>query len=360
MEAMVQAAHHHLSGATTQRDHRVLLVALPGGHQLDLVGMAEVFEHANRRRQLSGRTPYAVEVASLECATPLSSAPRLLFTGGNPIDVDAYDTVVLGGGDIDHVTADRALVELISRLCRFVPRVACTWAGAFLLASTGLLNGKRATIHWTLAERFVHEFPEIRFVPEAIFVRDGKFLTCAGATAAIDMALSLVEEDLGLAATLTVAHHLVLFVRRPGGQAQLSGPLRAELEGLAGDRFNRLSRWILDNLEHDLRVDMLARRAAMSPRNFARRFRSKMGITPAQYVRLLRVDAARCLLSSGSLPVSAVAARCGFGSVEAMRLAFQRHLREPPQAFRARCRQPVALGFSAPHNLFGALAPVPA
>jgi transcriptional regulator GlxA family with amidase domain len=178
----------------------------------------------------------------------------------------------------------------------------------------------------------------VKVDPDAIFVSDGKFHTSAGGTAGIDLALALVEADLGRSVALAVARQLVVFLKRPGGQSQFSGFMQAQVDIIGRDRFSRLLDWMLGNLDSDLSVSALAGRAAMSPRNFARRFRENMGATPAQYVQRLRVDAARRLLTEGDMATAEVAVRCGFGTVETMRLAFRRHFKVAPQQFRSMFR----------------------
>jgi transcriptional regulator GlxA family with amidase domain len=195
------------------------------------------------------------------------------------------------------------------------------------------LNGRRAATHWMHCAELTRRFPAIRVEPDPIFVRDGSIWTSAGVTAAIDLAVALVEEDVGCSLALAVARHLVMFLKRPGGQAQFSTIL--SLQG-AEDRFGALHSWMAGRLTEDLSLPALARKAGMSERSFSRRYAEATGITPARSVERLRVEAARRLLSDTRLPVKRIAARCGFGSEETLRRSFVRLLAATPQDYRAR------------------------
>jgi transcriptional regulator GlxA family with amidase domain len=214
-------------------------------------------------------------------------------------------------------------------------------SGAFLLATAGLLDGRRAVTHWRRCAEFARRFPAVRLEPDPIFIRDGDIWTSAGVTAGIDLALALVEEDLGRELALAVARHLVVFLKRPGGQAQFSATLALQ----HGDaRFERLHAWIADNLRRDLSVGSLADAAGMSERSFVRHYRQATGRTPARAVEQVRVEAARHLLERGR-PVKRVAAHCGYGSEETMRRSFLRLLGATPQAYRERFSAAAPAGF---------------
>jgi transcriptional regulator GlxA family with amidase domain len=197
-----------------------------------------------------------------------------------------------------------------------------------------LLEGRRATTHWASCETLAERYPAVAVERDPIFVRDGNIYTSAGVTAGMDLALALVEEDLGRRTALEVARWLVLFVKRPGGQSQFSSQLAAQ----AADRepLRELQEWIAGHLDADLSVPALARRAHMSERNFARAFRRELGMTPGAYVEVARVEAARIALETTAAPVEAVARDAGFGTVETMRRAFHRRLGVGPAAYRAR------------------------
>jgi transcriptional regulator GlxA family with amidase domain len=313
---------------------RVVLVAYPGVQALDLTGPADAFAIA------SAVVPDAYEVelvahrpAPLRAANGLRLVPdRALQACRGPIDT----LLVAGGPGVIYALDDGVLVEWIATAAGRARRVASVCTGAFLLARAGLLDGRRATTHWAGCAELERRHPEVRVERDPIYVRDGRIYTSAGITAGIDLAIAMIEEDLGPRVALDVARMLVLFVKRPGGQAQFSAQLAAQ----AADRepLRELQAWLPDHLDEDLSVPALAARVFMSPRNFARAFRREVGMTPAAYVEALRVERARMLLETTDLPVEEVARRCGFGSVETLRRAFARRLNVTPSAYRDRFR----------------------
>ena len=206
----------------------------------------------------------------------------------------------------------------------------CT--GAILLAASGLLDGRRAATHWSFCADLARRFPAVRVEPDPIFIQDGPAWTSAGVTAGIDLALALVEEDLGRTVALAVARYLVVFLKRPGGQAQFSAML--DLQG--AERFEALHSWIGTHLTHDLSSPVLARQAGMSGRSFSRHYAAATGQSPARAVEQLRVEAARTLLADTPVAVKRIAQSCGFGSEETMRRSFVRLLAVTPQDYRAR------------------------
>ena len=218
------------------------------------------------------------------------------------------------------------------RRCR---RIASVCSGAFLLAAAGLLDGRRATTHWSRSQQFARRFPNVRLEPDRIFVRDGAIWTSAGITAGIDLALAMIAEDLGEAIARRTAQQLVVYRRRPGGQSQFSALL--EMERPDG-RFGALLGWARERLAEPLCVERLAERAAMSPRNFARAFAAETGVTPARAVERLRVEAARERVEADGGPIDAIAGETGFGDPERMRRAFLRAFGQPPQALRRAAR----------------------
>lgn len=325
--------------------HRVTIVAFAPALLLDVTGPLEVFAAANGAAARAGRPqPYLIEVTA-----PTPGA--LATTAGLPIvaarltnrRAPAPDTLLFAGGPgARAAAADPALVRRLRALCERSPRVGSICTGAFVLAATGLLDGRRATTHWAHFDEFAALFPRVEIDRDALFVCDGRFQTSAGISAGIDSALALVEADLGRAAALEVAQALVVYLKRPGGQSQFSAQLAGEATADGHDRFTTLTRWMAAHLNHDLSVPGLADRMAMSPRNFARRFAEAVRMPPAQYVQALRIDAARRMLTDGEQSIERIAARCGFGSTEAMRTAFQRQLAVAPSAFRKRFRSTLA------------------
>ncbi len=306
---------------------RIVIVAFPDVQALDVAGPAEVFTQAGG---------YTVQVAA-PLAEPLATGsgyaivPELALAGvRGPIDT----LVVAGGEGTRAAIRDDDVIDWLRATAPRARRVASVCTGSFLLARAGLLDGRRATTHWAWCDELARRFPQVTVERDPIFVADGNVRTSAGVTAGMDLALALVEEDLGPAAALAVARQLVLFVRRPGGQAQFSTGLTAQATGHAPLR--ELQAWMTDHLDDDLSVAALAVRAQMSPRSFARAFRRETGTTPAAHVEALRVERARLLLESTATPVSEVARSCGFGTVETMRRAFARRVGVPPATYRSR------------------------
>jgi transcriptional regulator GlxA family with amidase domain len=320
------AAKASLRDAAAVRE--VVIVAFPEVQALDVAGPAEVFAQAGGY----GVRVAAPRVEPLATGSGYAIAPEVALAN---VDLDRVDTLVVAGGEGTRAAvADEVLVAWLAAAAPRVRRVAAVCTGAFLLARAGLLDGRRATTHWAWCDELARRFPAVVVEPDPIFVADGPFRTSAGVTAGMDLALSLVEEDLGPRAALRVARELVLFVRRPGGQSQFSAGLAAQAAENAPLR--ELQAWISDHLDEDLSVPALARRAHMAERSFARAYARETGRTPAVHVELLRVERARMLLETTPAGVEAVAARCGFGTVETMRRAFARRLGVAPAAYRSR------------------------
>jgi transcriptional regulator GlxA family with amidase domain len=317
------------------RPRDVVFVVFPGLQSLDLVGPMEVFDVANKE----GSGPaYRLRVAALAAGpVPTSSgldvcAHVALAEVEGPIDT----LVVVGGDGTYDAVYDEDLVRQVQRLAPLARRVTSVCSGAFLLARAGLLDGRRATTHWTVCDLLADAFPAVEVDPDPIFVRDGDVYTSAGVTAGMDLALALVEDDLGRDLALAVARHLVLFLRRPANQSQFSAQLAAQMAERDGLR--DAQRQVIDHPERDCSVAALARIAAMSERHFARCFTEEVGVTPARYVERVRVETARRLLEDTDEGVEAIAARAGFGTSETMRRTFLRILRTSPTSYRSRFR----------------------
>ncbi len=323
------------------RTRRVVVLAYDGIQSLDLTGPVEVFDVA-RRHEVD--PPYEVVVVGPSTA-PVRTTSGLLLGPERAIEdvVGPVDTFVVAGGDgVYAQCADAALVAHVARVAASARRVASVCTGVFLLAAAGLLDGRRVTTHWARARKLAREHPELTVDPDPIFVRDGNVATSAGVTAGIDLCLALVEEDHGRELALAVARQLVVFLKRPGGQAQFSAHLRGQLA--EHDAVAAVQSWVADHLDDDLTVEQLARRAAMSPRHFARVFRAETGVTPARYVERVRLEAARRRLEDSGAGVEAIAIGCGFGTAETMRRTFLRTLQVPPSDYRQRFRAGVLEG----------------
>ena len=317
----------------TPRPRRVEILAFKDVQLLDVAGPLQVFATANDLSRMAGRpAPYDPIVVAAG-PTTMSSAGLGLATQPLPKPRTALGTLVIAGGwGVQAACADKKLVAWVKARAKAARRVASVCSGAFLLATAGLLDGRRAATHWRECREFVERFPKVRLEPDPIFVQDGNVWSSAGITAGIDLALALVEADMGRELALAVARQLVVFLKRPGGQAQFSTTLALQ-HGNA--RFEGLHAWIGENLTGDLSVAALAGASGMSERSFVRHYRRATGTTPARAVEQIRVEAARRTLELG-LPIKRVATRCGFGSEETMRRSFLRLLGASPQAYRER------------------------
>jgi transcriptional regulator GlxA family with amidase domain len=310
---------------------RIVIVAFPGVQTLDVIGPAEVFHTA---AALEPGT-YSVEVVAAESGPLPSTSVGLVADRAFRNSRGTIDTLIVPGGPGSRDAArDRATVSWVGAAAGRSRRVCSVCTGAFVLAAGGLLDGRRATTHWASCDRLAERYTDVTVERDPIFVRDGDVYTSAGVTAGMDLALALVEEDLGRRTALEVARWLVLFVKRPGGQSQFSTQLAAQTA--EREPLRDLQEWIAGNLDGDLSVPVLAERAHMSERNFARAFRRELGLTPGAYVEVARVEAARIALESTGTPVEVVAHQAGFGTVETLRRAFHRRLGVGPAEYRAR------------------------
>jgi transcriptional regulator GlxA family with amidase domain len=311
------------------------VVVFPAVQALDATGPLQVFASANDHLVERGASPaYALQVVSRGGFGVVASSGVGLAAAPLSRDDQPVDTLLIAGGaGVDAAAADPVLLDWVRARAMRARRVASVCTGAFLLAATGLLDGRRAATHWSLCDEFRRRHPAVRLESDPIFVRDGRIWTSAGVTAGIDLALALVEEDLGRTVALAVARYLVVFLKRPGGQAQFSATLSTQM---SEDRFGALHEWIGKHLDRDLSLPRLAERAGMSERSFSRHYAEATGQTPARGVERLRVEAARRMLSDSRLPVKRIASRCGFGTEETMRRSFARLLAVTPQDYRAR------------------------
>ena len=302
---------------------------------LDVVGPAEVFATAGA---------YEVEIVAPD-PEPffMSNGMRVVPHAGMEETRGPIDTLVVAGGSgTRRAATDPRVIDWTRAAAKRSRRVTSVCSGAFVLAAAGLLDGRRATTHWEWCDTLAALHPEVEVERDAIFVVDGSVYTSAGVTAGMDLALALVEEDMGADVAREVAQQLVVFLRRPGGQSQFSAQIAAppaEREPLRA-----VQAFIAANPAADLAVSALAQRAAMSPRNFARAFRRETGMTPAAYVESVRVERARIALEGSDAQVEQIARHCGFGTVETMRRAFHRRLGVGPSAYRSRFRPALDTG----------------
>ncbi|MGV8920892.1 MAG: GlxA family transcriptional regulator [Pseudomonas sp.] len=311
------------------------LLTFPDVQLLDVSGPLQVFATANELMSKQGHpAPYVLKVISAEASSVMSSAGLGLITLPLPPADQACDTLMIAGGrGIDNAAQNPQVLSWLKAQAIGARRVASVCSGAFLLAAGGLLDGRRVVTHWSRCAELTRRYPALQVEPDPIFINDGNVWTSAGITAGIDLALALVEDDLGHELALAVARHLVVFLKRPGGQSQFSATLA--LQNNAG-RFSELHAWIAENLNADLSVTILAERVGMSERSFVRHYRAQTGSTPARAIEQLRVEAARRLLADTRLPIKRVASRCGFGTEETLRRSFLRAIAVTPQAYRER------------------------
>jgi transcriptional regulator GlxA family with amidase domain len=308
---------------------RVVFVAYPRITALDLVGPHEVFA-ASGGYEIVVAGPEAGAVVTVR--GPGIVADRSFASVRGPIDT----LVVVGGEGAFAAARDPLLVRAVTNLARRSRRVTSVCTGAFVLAAAGLLDGKRATTHWSSCARLAERHPGTVVDPDRIFVQDGNVWTSAGVTAGMDLALALVADDMGQDVARAVARQLVMYVQRPGGQAQFSAQLGAQRA--ARDPLRELQGWIGEHPAADHSVERLAARVAMSPRHFARVFRADVGCTPAAYVEQVRVEVGRRLLETTDLTIDEVAATAGFGTPETLRRAFARRVGASPAEYRDRFR----------------------
>ena len=311
------------------------MLVFPSVQLLDATGPIQVFATANVFAAEARKVPpYEFRVVAQDADMVTTSAGLALSAIPLPPIGSPVDTLMIAGGPgVEAASADASLVGWVRQRAREARRVASVCTGAFLLAASGELDGKRVATHWSVCAELAKRFPAVRVESDPIFVRDGSVWTSAGVTSGIDLALALVEEDLGRAGALAVARYLVVFLKRPGGQAQFSATLSLQT---AEDKFGALHEWINLHLADEISLPVMARQAGMSERSFSRHYADATGMTPARAVEQLRVEAARRLLLESRLPVKRISQRCGFGSEETMRRSFVRLLDVTPQDYRAR------------------------
>ncbi|HVY06379.1 MAG TPA: GlxA family transcriptional regulator [Burkholderiales bacterium] len=314
--------------------HTVEIVAFPDVQLLDVTGPLQVFASANEMCRASGRGPYYAAGVVAKSSPVRTSSGLPLVAYRLPPATRAVDTLMVAGGAGVHAAVqDKSFVAWLARRATAAHRVASVCTGAWALAAAGVLDGKRAATHWADCEALARRHPKATVESEPIFLQDGKVWTSAGVTSGIDMALAMVESDIGHAIAMAVARDLVVFLKRPGGQSQFSAALELQK---GDDTVDRLHGWVANNLAGDLSVPALAARARMSERTFLRYYTATTGQTPARAVEGLRVEAARQLLATTGLPIKRIAARCGFGSEETLRRSLLRKVGVTPGEYRAR------------------------
>jgi transcriptional regulator GlxA family with amidase domain len=323
------------SKPTAAKSKRIVFIAYPQVVLLDLTGPWSVFHLANEM------SPSPTKPYELELVTPFTG---LKVESSEGLSLNAHRSIASCKGPIDTLIVPAAygidfnleLLQTFRRLANRSRRVVSVCGGAFVLAASGLLDGRRATTHWRCCEELSTRYPSVNVEPDAIFVKDGNIYTSAGVTAGMDLALALVEEDLGRDLALTLAQNMVMFVRRPGGQTQFS--IALESQKSEREPLRDLLTWATEHPAADLSVEAMAQRIQMSPRNFSRVFRQEMGNTPARFVERMRLDIARQKLEETDVTLDEVSRKCGFAGYNSMRRAFVRLLKVTPSDYRLRFR----------------------
>ena len=311
---------------------RIGILGFNGVMALDVVGPFDAFSSVciEDRDTLNG---YEVVIIGLSAKSFVAETGIVFKPHKTISNAPALDTLIIPGGKglrVPHT--QQTVAEWVGKRAAKTRRIATVCTGTYGLAATGLLNGRRVTTHWRHAQDLARNFPELKVDPKALYLKDGKFYTCAGITAGIDLSLALIEEDFGPRVALSVARELVVYLKRPGGQEQFSEPLKFQTQ--ASDRFADLAAWIQGHLQEDLSAEALADRACLSPRHFSRRFKDAFDATPAAFVESLRLTEARERLTLPDQTIERIAASVGFKSGDAFRRAFERRYGLKPTTYR--------------------------
>ena len=314
----------------------VLFIVFPDVKLLDLAGPMQVFTDTAHHCDQS----YDVIVASKNGGDVRSDTVLPVATVAlSSVYLRDIDTVIVAGGPGAFDAAqDAVFIQDVQDFAARSRRIGSVCTGAFILAKAGLLDGRRAVTHWEYCDRFRESFSAIIVEDDAIFTEDRGVWTSAGVTAGIDMCLGMVAQDVGRRSVLALAHSLVCYMARPGGQSQFSTSLQQQFRNASG-RFDALNDWIAENLTTRLSVDCLADHAAMSPRNFARLYKKDTGLSPAKAVEAIRLTAACRLLEETLLPLGVIVRQCGFGDDETLRRAMMRAMKVTPMEYRQRFGQ---------------------
>jgi transcriptional regulator GlxA family with amidase domain len=317
---------------------RIGFIGFDGVGTMEMTTAAAAFNCAEIQGGDRGPTPcYEIIIIGLSnkpfvATSGIVFKPHKTFKNAPPLD-----TLIIPGGKsltLLQPKIGKPIAAFVKARAGSTRRIVSVCSGIYGLAMTGLLNGRKVATHWRYAQDVARRFPELQVDDNAIFLKDGPFYTSAGATAGIDLALSLIEEDYGPRVTLAVARELIVYLKRPGGQEQYSEPLQFQTQSIS--RLSELATWMLSHMHEDLSVEALAAKACLCPRHFTRRFKVEFGTTPADFVERLRLDEARRRLSNGDNRVENVAISVGFKSAASFCRAFERRLGVSPSDYRRR------------------------
>ncbi|WP_297208343.1 helix-turn-helix domain-containing protein [Thalassospira sp.] len=313
----------------------IVFILTPQTVMLDVTGPLQAFHEA--RDPATGTPLYRTILASSHGGPVMTDTGIALDTVAlADLDPGEIHTLIAAGSDeMLDALGDANLIGWLEKYRDKITRIGSVCIGAFILGAAGMLDDRACVTHWRWCDRLQAMFPQSRVAPDPIFVRDGPVWTSAGVTTGIDMAVAMIEQDLGRDAALAVARSLIVFIRRPGGQSQFSLPLEHQANDSTG-RFDDLHGWIAQNLQTRLAVEDLAEQTGMSPRNFSRTYKSATGLSPARAVELMRLEAARTALEQTDKRISQIAITCGFGDDERMRRCFVKHLGVAPSDYRER------------------------
>lgn len=319
------------------RLHTVDIIVYPGFKALEAIGPLKVFDYANsclQQRKLNGG--YTVTIASTQIGMiPSDTLMSLQATKVISMHVLPDLALIVGSPDIEQALQDSPeIVAWVAHAAPRIQRLAALCTGSFFLAEGGALDDRRATTHWSFAERLHKKYAKVKVDADAIFIREGNIWTSAGVTAGMDLALAIVEEDFGREIALEVARDLVIYLKRPGGQSQFSVHLASQMT--THPTIRELQNWIMSHLADDLSIPQLAARLAMSVRNFSRVFHRESGESPADFIEGARFEAARRLLEENTSPLKVIAVQTGFDTEEKMRRVFQKKIGVTPKVYRER------------------------
>jgi transcriptional regulator GlxA family with amidase domain len=332
----VRKTAKYLNGSQAGAPRRVVILGLPPVDALDLVGPAEVFAYANHSHHGQGQSPYVLEVVSAGPDVHMASEAVIGLTAHRTLEQESrsqlpIDTLIVATGFAQVEQLDKKAIAWIRDRAPTVRRICSICIGAFALAEAGLLDGRKATTHWGMTQLLANRYPNVHVDPNPIWVKDGNVYTSAGISSGIDLALALVSEDLGNEVALEIARHLVLFLRRPGGQAQFSVALQSQQA--QGSSLNELCIWIGEHLQKDLSVEVLAERLSTSVRTLIRLFQRELQTTPAKFVEDIRLEAACRSLELGGRSIDEIAQHCGYNSADVLRKAFTRRIGISPKDY---------------------------